>query len=94
MPHPPSPKFYLGAITILQQAEAALRLAGEPAAAYLYEHAFNSKDIDPEQPVINSYTLPNGEQIIIITDRSRSQTVVLSPRDLPDDAQSPQARQC
>lgn len=82
----PSPKFYLGAITILQHAEAALQLTGEPAAAYLYEHAYNTSDdaIDPEQPVVNAYTLPNGEQLIVITDRTRTQTVVLTPRDRPD----------
>jgi hypothetical protein len=85
MPGHPSPKFYLGAITILQHAEAALRLTGEPAAAYLYEHAYNTDDdaIDPDRPVVNAYSLPNGEQIIIITDHTRTQTVVLTPRDRP-----------
>ncbi|MBX7232801.1 MAG: hypothetical protein K1X65_00370 [Caldilineales bacterium] len=85
MPAHPSPKFYLGAITILQDAEAALRLTGEPAAAYLYEHAYNTADdaIDPDQPVVNAYTLPNGVQLIVITDRTRTQTVVLTPRDRP-----------
>lgn len=82
----PSPKFYLGAITILQHAEEALRLTGEPAAAYLYEHAYNTPDdaIDPEQPVFNRYTLPNGEILIVITDRTRTQTVVMTPRDRND----------
>lgn len=80
-----SPKFYLGAITILSHAEAALRLTGEPAAAYLYDHAYNTPDdaIDPEQPVVNHYTLPNGERLLIITDRTRTQTVVLTPHDRP-----------
>lgn len=79
----PSPKFYLGAITILQHAEAALRLTGEPAASYLYEHAYNTPDenIDPDQPVVNRYTLPNGEPLIVITDRTRTQTVVMTPQD-------------
>ncbi len=86
MPTYSSPKFYLGAITILRHAEESLRLTGEPAAAFLYEHAYNTADdaIDPEQPVVNHYTLPNGETLVVITDRTRTQTVVMTPRDRDD----------
>lgn len=79
-----SPKFYLGAITILHHAEQALLASGEEASTYLFAHAYHTPDadIDPEAPVVNRYALPNGGQpIIIITDVTRTQTVVLTPED-------------
>jgi len=78
-----SPKFYLGAITILHHAEQALRASGEEASTYLFAHAYQTPDaaIDPEAPVVNRYTLPNGAPLIVITDVPRTQTVVLTPED-------------
>ena len=79
------PKFYLGAITILQHAEAALREVGEAAAAYLYAHAYQTPDenIVENEPVVNRYELSDGATLIIITDKHRTQTVVMTPADRP-----------
>ena len=83
MQSPASPKFYLGAITILRHAEAALAETGQAAAAYLYDHAYRTPDarIEDDEPVVNQYPLPNGVVLIVITDVTRTQTVVMTPQD-------------
>ncbi len=87
-----SPKFYLGAITILEHAEQALRASGEEASTYLFAHAYHTPDsaIDPEAPVVNHFMLPNGAPLIVITDVSRTQTVVLTPEDRGEGPESTQ----
>lgn len=82
------PKFYLGAITILDHAQAALAAAGEAAAAYLHAHAFKTPDerIAEDEPVVNQYRLSQGATLIVITNAARTQTVVMTPQDREADS--------
>ena len=78
-------KFSLGAIEILPGAQQALRDAGQPAAAYIYRHQYESPDEQAEaESVVSLFHLPTGVLLAIITDEERVHTVVMTA----DDAQS------
>ena len=86
MPDPSLPKFYLGEITILPHAEAALRQNDAAASTLLFEHAHVTPDeaIDEETPVVSNHRLTDGTALIIITDTTRTHTFVMTPADAQD----------
>lgn len=75
-------KFSLGAIEILPGAQQALVQAGQPAAAYLYRHQYETPDerVGAES-VVSVFTLPTGAVLYVITDEARMHTVVLTASD-------------
>lgn len=79
---PAEGKFTLGAIDILPGARQALQDAGQPAAAYLYRHQYETPDehIGPDA-VVSSFALPTGIVIFVITDAARIHTVVMTAAD-------------
>ncbi len=79
-------KFSLGAIEILPGAQQALLEAGQPAAAYLYQHQYETPDerID-DGGIVSVFHLPTGAVIYIITDGAHVHTVVMTA----DDARRP-----
>lgn len=75
-------KFSLGAIEILPGAQQALRDASQPAAAYLYQHQYESPDEQTEgDSVVSVFHLPTGARLYIITDEARVHTVVMTADD-------------
>ena len=75
-------KFSLGAIEILPGAQQALQQAGEPAAAYLYRHQYESPDEQTEaDSVVSIFHLSTGAMLYIITDEARVHTVVMTAGD-------------
>lgn len=85
-------KFSLGAIDIMPAAQRALEEAGQPAAAYLYRHQYESPDEQAETDSVASlFHLPTGALLVIITDKERVHTVIMTADDAklkgaPDDA--------
>ncbi|MCS6843956.1 MAG: hypothetical protein NZ528_06475 [Caldilineales bacterium] len=75
-------KFTLGAIEILPGAQRALQEAGQPAAAYLYKHQYETPDerIGPDS-VVSVFTLPTGVVLYVITDEARLHTVLMTADD-------------
>lgn len=75
-------KFTLGAIEILPGAQQALQAAGQPAAAYLYRHQYETPDehIGPDA-VVSTFVLPTGAVLFVITDAARIHTVVMTAAD-------------
>lgn len=75
-------KFSLGAIEILPGAQQALQEAGEPAAAYLYRHQYESPDEQAEaDSVVSVFHLSTGALLFIITDEARVHTVLMTADD-------------
>lgn len=79
----PEGKFSLGAIEILPGAQAALLDAGQPAAAYLYLHQYETPDehIGAES-VVSTFVLSTGVTLFVITDEARIHTVVMTADDV------------
>jgi hypothetical protein len=75
-------KFSLGAIEILPGARQALQEAGEPAAAYLYQHQYEAPDEQAEaDSVVSVFQLSTGAVLYVITDEARVHTVVMTASD-------------
>lgn len=75
-------KFSLGAIEILPGARQALLEAGQPAAAYLYRHQYESPDEHTEvDSVVSVFHLPTGALLVVITDEARVHTVIMTADD-------------
>lgn len=78
----PEGKFSLGAIEILPGAQRALVATGQPAAAYLYRHQYDTPDDQAsDDSVVSVFRLPSGETLIVITDEARMHTVVMTAGD-------------
>ena len=75
-------KFSLGAIEILAGAQQALMEAGQPAAAYLYRHQYETPDAQVgAESVVSIFHLPTGAVLYVITDEARVHTVVMTAGD-------------
>jgi hypothetical protein len=75
-------KFSLGAIEILPGAQQALQEAGQPAAAFLYQHQYEAPDEQAEvDSVVSVFHLATGVVLFIITDEARVHTVVMTADD-------------
>lgn len=75
-------KFSLGAIEILPGAQQALLEAGQPAAAYLYQHQYETPDeMVGASSVVSMFHLPTGAVLYVITDEARVHTVVMIADD-------------
>lgn len=75
-------KFSLGAIEILPGAQQALLQAGQPAAAYLYKHQYETTtELIGADSVVSTFTLPTGVVLYIITDEARIHTVLMIAAD-------------
>lgn len=78
----PEGKFSLGAIEILPGAQAALLDAGQPAAAYLYQHQVETPDeLLGDDSVVSTFVLPTGLTLYVITDEARMHTVIMTAED-------------
>jgi hypothetical protein len=76
-------KFSLGAIEILPGAQQALQEAGQPAAAFLYQHQYEAPDEQAEaDSVVSKFHLATGVVLFIITDEARVHTVVMTADDV------------
>lgn len=75
-------KFSLGAIEILPGAQRALQEAGQPAAAYLYRHQYETPDaLIRADSVVSQFELPTGVILYVITDAARIHTVLMTRAD-------------
>lgn len=76
-------KFSLGAIEIMVGAQQALEEAGQPAAAYLYRHQYETPDhqVRTADSVVSRFELPTGVILYVITDAARIYTVLMTRAD-------------
>lgn len=75
-------KFSLGAIEILPGAQQALLEAGQPAAAYLYRHQYETPDERVgADSIVSVFQLPTGVVLFVITDEAHVHTVMLTASD-------------
>jgi len=83
----PEGKFSLGAIEIMSHAQEALQAAGQPAAAYLYKHQYETPDdLIGAESVVSEFLLPTGITLYVITDKARIHTVVMTAGDANPEA--------
>jgi hypothetical protein len=75
-------KFSLGAIEIMVGAQQALEEAGQPAAAYLYRHQYETpNELIRVDSVVSRFELPTGVILYVITDEARMHTVLMTRAD-------------
>jgi len=75
-------KFSLGAVEILAGAQRALTEAGQPAAAYLYQHQVEIPDhLVSADSVVSRFDLPTGVSLFVVTDEARMHTVMFTAED-------------
>ena len=83
----PEGKFSLGATEILPHAQQALQEAGQPAAAYLYKHQYETpENLIGAESVVSEFVLPTGITLYVITDKARIHTVVMTAGDANPEA--------
>ena len=76
-------KFSLGAVEILSGAQKALTEAGQPAAAYLYQHQVEIPDhLVSADSLFSQFDLPTGVTLYVVTDEARMHTVMFTAEDV------------